>query len=271
RPFSLTDFVAALPASVRAIAVLDRTKEPGAVGEPLYCDVVTALREARAADVSPWEQDPVVIGGRYVLWAKRCTPANVAAVYDELKATQPRPHFTVGIVDDVTHTSLSVDPDLDIEADDVVRAVFFGLGSDGTVGANKNSIKIIGEETGQWAQGYFVYDSKKSGAITISHLRFGPRPIRSAYLVKRANFVACHQYNFLEKYDVLGYAAHGATFLFNAPYAAHELWNRLPREVQEHIIAKQLKVYVIDAYGVAKDTGMGRRINTIMQTCFFAI
>jgi pyruvate-ferredoxin/flavodoxin oxidoreductase len=269
RPFSIADFVAALPAATKAIAVLDRTKEPGAVGEPLYCDVVTALREAQDAGTLP--HAPIVIGGRYGLSSKEFTPSMAKAVFDELASVQPKRHFTVGIVDDVTHTSLSVDPDFDIEPEDVVRAVFFGLGADGTVGANKNSIKIIGEETPLFAQGYFVYDSKKSGAITISHLRFGPRPLRSAYLVKRANFVACHQFNFLEKYDVLQYAAPGAVFLLNAPYAPDKLWDHLHREVQEQIISKQLKVYVIDAYAVAKDTGMGRRINTIMQTCFFAI
>jgi pyruvate-ferredoxin/flavodoxin oxidoreductase len=271
RPFCLTAFMSALPPSVRAIAVLDRTKEPGALAEPLHLDVIAALREARETGVSPLPQDPVVIGGRYGLSSKEFTPAMVKAVFDELEQAQPQRRFTVGIVDDVTHTSLGVDPELDIEPDDVVRAVFFGLGSDGTVGANKNSIKIIGEETGQWAQGYFVYDSKKSGAITISHLRFGPRPIRSAYLVKRANFVACHTYTFLEKYDVLEYAAPGAVFLLNAPYGPGEIWDQLPREVQEQILEKQLKFYVIDAYKVAKDTDMGRRINTIMQTCFFAI
>jgi pyruvate-ferredoxin/flavodoxin oxidoreductase len=195
----------------------------------------------------------------------------VCAVFAELSHGQPKRHFTIGIVDDVTHTSLAVDPDFDIEPDDVVRAVFFGLGSDGTVGANKNSIKIIGEETENYAQGYFVYDSKKSGAITISHLRFGPRPIRSTYLVTRANFVACHQYNFLEKYDVLEYAVPGAVFLLNTSYGPEAVWDQLPRVVQQRILDKRLSFYVIDAYKVAKDTGMGRRINTVMQTCFFAI
>ncbi|MBI4518153.1 MAG: pyruvate:ferredoxin (flavodoxin) oxidoreductase [Deltaproteobacteria bacterium] len=271
RPFSLEHFAAALPASVRAIAALDRTKEPGALGDPLYLDVVAALREAQDLGLRRGAREPAVIGGRYGLSSKEFTPAMVRAVFDELKKHEPKRHFTVGIVDDVTHTSLAVDPDWDIEPDDVVRAVFFGLGSDGTVGANKNSIKIIGEETSHWAQGYFVYDSKKAGAITISHLRFGPQPIRSTYLVRRANFVACHQYNFLEKYDVLEAAAPGAMFLLNAPYGPDEVWNRLPREVQQQLIDRQLKFYVIDAYKVAKDTGMGRRINTVMQTCFFAI
>ncbi|HUI24673.1 MAG TPA: pyruvate:ferredoxin (flavodoxin) oxidoreductase [Candidatus Kryptonia bacterium] len=271
RPFSLTHFVGALPKSVRAIAVLDRTKEPGALGEPLYLDVVAALREAGDAGLTSFRQEPSVIGGRYGLSSKEFTPAMVRAVFDELGETQPKRHFTVGIVDDVTHLSLAVDDGFDIEADDVVRAVFFGLGSDGTVGANKNSIKIIGEETGQFAQGYFVYDSKKSGAVTISHLRFGPRPIRSTYLVRRANFVACHQYTFLDKYDVLEYAAPGAVFLLNTTHGPDTAWDQLPREVQQQIIDKRLKFFVIDAHAVAKDTGMGRRINTIMQTCFFAI
>ncbi len=264
RPFSIEHFVAALPKTVRRIAVLDRTKEPGAVGEPLYQDVVTALSEAGRADIA-------VVGGRYGLSSKEFTPAHAQAVYENLAAAAPKNHFTVGIVDDVTHLSLAVDPDFDIEPDDVVRGVFFGLGADGTVGANKNSIKIIGEETDNYGNGYFVYDSKKSGAITISHLRFGPRPIRSSYLVKRANFVACHQYVFLDKYDVLAYAGPGAVFLLNSPFPADKAWENLPREVQEQIIEKKLKFYVIDAYEVAKATGMGTRINTIMQTCFFAI
>ncbi len=264
RPFSIEHFVAALPSTVRRIAVLDRTKEPGAVGEPLYQDVVTALSEAGKAGVA-------VVGGRYGLSSKEYTPAHAKAVLDNLAAPVPKNHFTVGIVDDVTHLSLPTDHGFDIEPDDVVRGVFFGLGADGTVGANKNSIKIIGEETDNYGNGYFVYDSKKSGAITISHLRFGPRPIRSSYLVKRANFVACHQYVFLDKYDVLSYAGPGAVFLLNSPFPADQAWDNLPREVQEQIIEKKLKFYVIDAYEVAKATGMGTRINTIMQTCFFAI
>ncbi len=269
RPFSVRHFAAALPATARAIAVLDRTKEPGSVGEPLYLDVVGAVREAHEDGLLAGEVR--VIGGRYGLSSKEFTPAMVRAVFAELEAPQPRRHFTVGIVDDVTHTSLEVDPDLDLEADDVVRAVFFGLGSDGTVGANKNSIKIIGEETEYFAQAYFVYDSKKSGALTTSHLRFGPRPIRSAYLIKRASFVACHQWDFLERYDVLQYAAPGAVFLVNSPYGAEHFWEHLPRELQQEILDKSIKPYVIDAYKVAGDTGMGRRINTVMQTCFFAI
>jgi pyruvate-ferredoxin/flavodoxin oxidoreductase len=269
RPWSIEDFVAALPRNVKRIAVLDRTKEPGAIGEPLYQDVVTALREAK--DLGLIQAEPKVIGGRYGLSSKEFTPAMVKAVFDELKKDKPRNHFTVGIVDDVTHTSLDYDPELNLESDDIKKAVFFGLGADGTVGANKNSIKIIGEETDNWAQGYFVYDSKKSGAITISHLRFGPRYIRSSYLITKANFVACHQFTFLEKYDVLGYAAPNAVFLLNSPFGSDKVWDELPREVQQHIVEKNIKLYVIDAYKVAKDTGMGVRINTIMQTCFFAI
>ncbi|MBI3784332.1 MAG: pyruvate:ferredoxin (flavodoxin) oxidoreductase [Deltaproteobacteria bacterium] len=271
RPFPIDAFVAALPVDTRSIAVLDRTKEPGAIGEPLYLDVVTALRESCDDGKSHFLTEPRVIGGRYGLSSKEFTPAMVKAVYDELAKTQPKRHFTVGIVDDVSHTSIDFDPTLDIEPPEVVRAVFFGLGSDGTVGANKNSIKIIGEETENWGQGYFVYDSKKSGAITISHLRFGPRPIRSAYQIRRANFVACHQFNFLERYDVLEYAAPGAVFLLNSAYGPDDVWENLIRETQQAIIEKQLRFYVIDAYKVAKDTGMGRRINTVMQTCFFAV
>ncbi len=271
RPFSLTDFLAALPRTTRGIVVLDRTKEPGALGEPLYQDVITALHEGAVQGLTQFRQPPRVIGGRYGLSSKEFTPAMVKAVFDELDAPKPRNHFTVGIVDDVTHLSLEYDPDFNIEPDDVVRAVFFGLGADGTVGANKNSIKIIGEETPNFAQGYFVYDSKKSGAMTISHLRFGPRPIRSQYLITQANFVACHQFSFLDKYDVLEYASPGAVFLLNAPYSPEEVWDCLPREVQETILEKELKFYVIDALKVARDTGMGGRINTIMQTCFFAV
>jgi pyruvate-ferredoxin/flavodoxin oxidoreductase len=271
RPFALDAFVAALPRTTKRIAVLDRTKEPGALGEPLYLDVVTGLQEARTAGNTPFAVEPAVVGGRYGLASKEFTPAMVHAVFDNLAAAKPRNHFTVGIVDDVTHTSLPVDPDFDIEPAHVVRSVFFGLGSDGTVGANKNSIKIIAEETDNFGQGYFVYDSKKAGAVTISHLRFGPKPIRSSYLVRRANFLACHQFSFLERYDMLAYAAQGATFLLNAPFGPEAIWAELPREVQDDIIAKGIRLYVIDAYKVAKDTGMGVRINTIMQTCFFAI
>lgn len=271
RPFALPDFIAALPVSTRGLAVLDRTKEPGAVGEPLYLDVVTALHEAAESGLSRLATSPRVVGGRYGLSSKEFTPAMVKAVFDNLSQPRPRNHFTIGIVDDVTHRSLPLDAEFDIEPEDVIRAVFFGLGADGTVGANKNSIKIIGEETDHYAQGYFVYDSKKSGAMTISHLRFGPRPIRSAYLIRSANFVACHQFNFLEKYDVLDHVRPGGVFLLNAPYGPNEVWDQLPREVQETIIAKHVKFFVIDALKVARDTEMGGRINTIMQTCFFAV
>ena len=271
RPFSVAHFVAALPPTVRAIAVLDRTKEPGAVGEPLYQDVVTALSEALADGAAPFASMPNVIGGIYGLGSKEFTPAMTKAVFDELSGSSPKRHFTVGIVDDVTGRSLKVDEHFEVEPAGSVRAVFFGLGADGTVGANKNSIKIIGEETGNWAQGYFVYDSKKSGAITISHLRFGPTPIEAPYLISRASFVGCHQYSFLERYDVLEYAEPGGVFLLNAPYGADDIWDELPFEVQEQIVEKRLRLYVIDAYAVAKAAGMGTRINTIMQTCFFAI
>jgi pyruvate-ferredoxin/flavodoxin oxidoreductase len=271
RPFSVNAFLAALPPTTRRIAVLDRTKEPGAVGDPLYLDVVTALAEARAAGLSPFQTDPVVVAGRYGLSSKEFNPAMARAVFHELEKAMPRNHFTVGIVDDVTGTSLPVPDELDIEAGELVRAVFYGLGSDGTVGANKNSIKIIGEETGLHAQAYFVYDSKKAGATTVSHLRFGPRPIHAPYLVGRAGFVACHQFEFLEKTDVLERAAPGGLLLLNAPYGYDEVWNRLPREVQETIIEKRLRLHVIDAAKVARETGMGGRINTVMQTCFFAL
>ncbi len=271
RPFDVERLASALPRTVRGIAVLDRSKEPGAVGEPLYLDVVGGLRELADEGRSPLAVEPRVLGGRYGLSSKEFTPAMVKAALDELDAERPKRHFSVGIVDDVTRQSLEVDPSFDIEPDDVVRAVFFGLGSDGTVGANKNSIKIIGEETDHHAQGYFVYDSKKSGAVTISHLRFGPRPIRSTYLVRKASFVACHQFNFLDRYDVLDLAAPGATVLLNAPYPAGEVWDRLPLEVQRQVIDKAAKLYAIDAYKVAGETGMGGRINTIMQVCFFAI
>ncbi len=267
RPFSVQSFVAAIPKSVKSIAVLDRTKEPGALGEPLYLDVVSALVEANTGGAAM----PKVVGGRYGLSSKEFTPAMVKAVYDELKKADPKNHFTVGIHDDVTHLSLPYDEAFDIEPDSVSRSVFFGLGADGTVGANKNSIKIIGEETSNWAQGYFVYDSKKSGAVTISHLRFGPKPIQSAYLIKQAQFVGCHQYSFIERYEMLEYAAPGSVFLLNAPFGPDSIWDELPMEVQKQIVDKKLKFYVIDAYKVAEETGMGQRINTIMQTCFFAI
>ena len=263
RPFSIESFVAAIPESVKSIAVLDRTKEPGATGEPLYCDVITAFAEMGVAKK--------VIGGRYGLSSKEFTPAMVKGVYDELLKAHPKNHFTIGINDDVTHTSLDYDPEYSTEAPGTVRALFYGLGADGTVGANKNSIKIIGEETENYAQGYFVYDSKKSGSITTSHLRFGSKPIRSSYLITKANFVACHQFSFLERIDMLKLAEPGATFLLNSPYHAGEVWDKLPRLVQQQIISKKLKFYVINGDEVAKVTGMGGRINTIMQTCFFAI
>ncbi len=271
RPFDASAFLGAFPTTVKAIAVLDRTKEPGSLGEPLFLDVVTALRNAREDGTSPFAAEPTVVGGRYGLASKDFTPAMVKGVFDELKKAKPQRGFTVGIVDDVTHLSLKWDPDFDTEPAEVKRGVFFGLGADGTVGANKNSIKIIGEETDNYAQGYFVYDSKKSGGITISHLRFGPKPIRSSYLVKTASFVACHQFGFLEKYDVLEYAAPGAVFLLNSPYGPDEVWDQLPVEAQAEILEKKLRFYVIDGYEVGAKTGMGRRINTIMQTCFFAI
>jgi len=271
RPFSAAHLLAALPASTRAIAVLDRTKEPGAPGEPLYLDVVTTLTQAAADGSLPCAALPRIIGGRYGLSSKEFTPAMVKAVFDELAKPQPKNGFTVGINDDVTHTSLEVDPDFVIESDRVVRAMFYGLGADGTVGANKNTIKIIGEDPAFHAQGYFVYDSKKSGSQTISHLRFGPEPIHSSYLVQSANFIGCHQFNFLERTNVLEKAAEGGTFLLNSPYPADKVWERLPRVIQETIIDRKLDFQVIDAYTVAHDSGMGNRINTVMQTCFFAL
>jgi len=270
RPFAAQAFLAALPKSVRGVAVLDRTKEPGSLGEPLYLDVVTALAESRAADSAP-QTFPRVLGGRYGLASKEFTPAMAKAVLDELKRATPKNHFTVGIHDDVTQTSLEYDPEFSTEDPQTVRALFYGLGSDGTVGANKNSIKIIGESTGNYAQGYFVYDSKKAGSVTVSHLRFGPHPIRSSYLISKASFLACHQFHFLERMDVLAAAEPGAVFLLNAPFEPAGVWTGLPRSVQEAIINKGLKFYVIDAYKVAREAGMGNRINTIMQTCFFAI
>ena len=271
RPFSLKHLMAVMPRTVKKIAVLDRTKEPGAAGEPLYQDVVTAVCESLSAGTAPFDRMPRIVGGRYGLSSKEFTPAMIKAVYDELKKEAPRNHFTVGIQDDVTKFSLDYDPKFTVEADDVFRGKFYGLGADGTVGANKNSIKIIGDETDFYAQGYFVYDSKKSGTVTVSHLRFGPRPIRSTYLVNSAKFIACHQQVFLEKYDMLADAVEGAVFLLNSLTDAAEVWDTLPREVQEDIIRKKIKFYCIDAYKVAAETGMGLRINTIMQACFFAI
>ena len=278
RPFSVGHFIGALPASVKTLAVLDRTKEPGAAGEPLYQDVITALHEAwhgRLARENHAQDTratlPQVIGGRYGLGSKEFTPAMVKSVFDEMAKDDPKNHFSVGIFDDVTNNSLAFDPNFTTEAAGQVRALFWGLGADGTVSANKNSIKIIGEETPNYAQGYFVYDSKKSGAMTVSHLRFGAEPIKSTYLVQRANFIAVHQFNFLERYQILDAAEEGATLLLNSPYESEDVWGQLPRAVQESIIAKKIKVYSINAYLVAKENQLGNRTNTIMQTCFFAI
>ena len=268
RPFAVDSLSEMLPKSVRAIAVLDRTKEPGSIGEPLYQDVVTALSEGLLEEGF---QMPRVIGGRYGLSSKEFTPAMCKAVFDELKQPRPKNHFTIGINDDVTNTSLWFNSSFEVEPDDQVRAMFWGLGADGTVSANKNSIKIIGEETDDYAQGYFVYDSKKSGAMTVSHLRFGKRPIRSTYLIQRANFIAVHQFKFINSYDVLGQAMDRATLLLNSPYAPDEVWDQLSHSVQQQIIEKQIRVFTIDAYAVAKEKQLGNRINTIMQTCFFAI
>ena len=270
RPFDGSALVHALPDTVRGLAVLDRTKEPGACGEPLYQDVVTAVMEHWAAAKNHADM-PSIIGGRYGLSSKEFTPAMAARIFEELQSDRPRRHFTIGIIDDVTHLSLKWDPEFSTEADDVTRAIFYGLGSDGSVGASKNSVKIIGENTPMYAQGYFVYDSKKSGSVTVSHVRFSPRPISSSYLIERAGFIACHQFHFLERIDVLKSAQPGATFLLNSPYGADEVWGQLPREVQRDIIDKQLKFYVVDAYRVARKVNMGGRINTIMQTCFFAL
>jgi pyruvate-ferredoxin/flavodoxin oxidoreductase len=271
RPFSADHFAKALPASVKRIAVLDRTKEPGATGEPLYTDVVVALTEAVTRGTAPFAAVPLTIGGRYGLGSKEFTPGMVKAVFDELAKPAPKNHFTVGINDDVSHTSLEYDPNFSVESDSTVRCIFWGLGSDGTVGANKNSIKIIGEETPNFAQGYFAYDSKKSGSVTTSYLRFGPQPIHAASLIRQANFLACHQFSFLERYDVLSALNPGGTFLLNSIYKPEEVWDQLPRETQKSILDKKLRFYIIDAYEVAQATGMGGRINTIMQTCFFAI
>ena len=271
RPFDADTLFKALPKTVKMIATLDRTKEPGADGEPLYKDVLAAIAERQAIGKLPFDGVPRVVGGRYGLSSKDFTPAMMKAVFDNLAQPEPKNHFTVGIKEDITNSSLDFDPGFVTEGADVVRAMFYGLGADGTVGANKNSIKIIGEETDNFAQGYFVYDSRKAGSVTVSHLRFGPRPIRSTYLVNAANFVACHTWTFLERYDMLKNAVPGAVFLLNSPFPTEETWDRLPRSTQQQIIDKKLKLYVIDAYKVAKETGMGARINTIMQTCFFAI
>ena len=293
RPFDVKRFVKVLPATVKGIAILDRCKEPGSAGEPLYLDVVNAIYETNSdPPLTPLNKrgekpksDPplptlikgevlnlkTIIGGRYGLSSKEFTPGMIKAVFDNLAQEQPKNHFTVGINDDVTHSSLTYDPEFSIEPDNVVRAIFYGLGADGTVGANKNSIKIIGEETDNYAQGYFVYDSKKSGSVTVSHLRFGPQPIRSTYLVSKANFVACHQPIFLERFDMLEHIVPGGTFLLNIPYAAEHVWPHLPERLQEQIISKKLKFYVINAHKVARESGMAGRINTVMQVCFFAL
>jgi len=264
RPWDIASFLAAIPTTTKALAILDRTKEPGAGGDPLYLDCVQALFEAG-------RQIGKVVGGRYGLSSKEFTPGMIKAIYDNLAAAKPKNHFTIGINDDVSHTSLAFDAEFSTESDKVVRALFYGLGADGTVGANKNSIKIIGEETDNFAQGYFVYDSKKSGSMTVSHLRFGPQPIRSTYLISKANFVACHQPIFLERYDMLKDLTAGGTFLLNTPFGPNEVWRNLPRPMQQQIIDKKLKFYVIDAVKVARESGMGGRINTVMQVCFFAI
>ncbi|VUX45588.1 putative 2-oxoacid-flavodoxin fused oxidoreductase:conserved protein; 4Fe-4S cluster binding protein [Candidatus Defluviicoccus seviourii] len=271
RPFSASHLLAAIPSTTKAIAVLDRTKEPGGTGEPLYTDVVTAFFESFAAGKLPTATMPKIIGGRYGLSSKEFNPAMVKGVFDEIAKETPKNHFTIGINDDVAHTSIAYDRSFSTEPESVHRALFYGLGADGTVGANKNTIKIIGEEGDLHAQGYFVYDSKKSGSQTVSHVRFGPQPIRSAYLIQAANFIGCHQFNFVEKTNVLALALPGATFLLNSPYGPDEVWNKLPRLIQEEMVSKKLKFYVIDALKVARETGMGTRTNTIMQTCFFAI
>ncbi len=269
RPFAVQAFFAVLPATVKKIAVLDRTKESGAAGDPLYLDVVNAMYEGGRQG---WgRSQPLIVGGRYGLSSKEFTPAMAKAVYDNLAVEDPKSHFTIGIQDDVSQSSLDYDPEFSIEPESVVRAMFYGLGADGTVGANKNSIKIIGENTDNYAQGYFVYDSKKSGAATVSHLRFGPGSIHSAYLISKANFIGCHQWIFLERYDVLEALTPGGVFLLNSPFGKDEVWQHLPRPVQEQLISKRVRFYVIDAYQVARDTGMGSRMNTILQTCFFAI
>ncbi|MGM0588390.1 MAG: pyruvate:ferredoxin (flavodoxin) oxidoreductase [Bacteroidota bacterium] len=271
RPFSMRHLMDALPQTVKGIAVLDRTKEPGSTGEPLYQDVLAAVMENNVEGWQDFDQTPKVINGRYGLSSKEFTPRMVKRIFDELKESKPKNHFTIGINDDVTHTSLNFE-DTQWDSDqEVFEGLFYGLGADGTVSANKNSIKIIGDNTDNYAQGYFVYDSKKSGATTVSHLRFGPNPIRSAYLIDKAEFVACHQFQFLDRFDMLEKARPGATFLLNAPYEADQVWDNIPKKVQQQIIDKDLKFYSIDAYKVARENGMGTRINTVMQTCFFAV
>jgi pyruvate-ferredoxin/flavodoxin oxidoreductase len=269
RPFSAEHLLAAIPDTVRSIAVLDRTKEIGAGGEPLYQDVVTAFAEAVGSGARA--AMPRIIGGRFGLSSKEFTPAMVTAVIEELSKEIPKQHFTIGINDDVTHMSLDYDASMHIESEQATRAIFYGMGSDGTVGANKNSIKIIGENTDLYCQGYFVYDSKKSGSRTVSHLRFGPEPIHAPYLVQSANFIACHKFGLIYKIEVLQAAAKGCVFLVNSPVAADQVWDELPRSVQDTIAARDIRLYVIDASRVAREAGMGKRINTVMQACFFAL
>lgn len=265
RPLDTKEFVSAIPKTVKKISVLDRCKEPGSVGEPLYVDVISAINEE-------WKGlKPEITGGRYGLASKEFTPAMIKAVFDEMKNVFPKNHFTIGINDDVTHTSLNYNKEFSLEKQHLFRGLFFGLGADGTVSANKNSIKIIGDTTDNFVQGYFVYDSKKSGSLTVSHLRFGKKPIRSSYLINSANFIACHHFNYLNKYDILKDAEDGATFLLNSPFAKDELWNKIPKRIQQEIISKKLRFYAVNASKVARETGMGSRINTILQTCFFAI
>lgn len=271
RPFSIEGLMKALPKTVKKISVLDRTKEPGAVGEPLYTDVQAAMNEAMHLGIAPFTKYPIIVGGRYGLSSKEFNPPMAKAVLDNLKLADPKNHFTVGIVDDVTNTSLDVDYTFDIEGSDVFRGLFYGLGADGTVGANKNSIKIIGDYTDNYTQGYFVYDSKKAGAVTVSHLRFGKNEIRSPYLIRKAKFVACHNFSFLEKYDMLEGIVNGGTFLLNSPYDKNEVWDMMPVEVQRQIIDKKLKFFVIDGIKLAQELGLGARINMIMQTAFFVI
>ncbi len=271
RPFSLSHFIDALPDSVKKIAVLDRTKEPGSLGEPLYQEVVSAINEDRFSDNPKFSPLVNIVGGRYGLSSKEFTPAMAKTIFDELNSDRPKNHFTIGINDDVTHTSLGYDSTFDIEDEETTRAVFWGLGSDGTVGANKNSIKIIGEETDLNAQGYFVYDSKKSGARTISHLRFGPSDLKRPYLISKANFIGVHQFGFLDRFDTLAMAEKGATVLLNSPFDGKEVWEKLPTSVRKQIQDKNMKLFVVDAYKVAKEANLGIRINTVMQTCFFAI
>jgi pyruvate-ferredoxin/flavodoxin oxidoreductase len=271
RPFSVKHFVKVLPRTIKAIAVLDRTKEPGALGEPLYEDVRSAIGEAMQAGELDWDTYPAVVGGRFGLGSNEFTSGMAKAVLDNLKQPSPKNHFTIGIHDDVSNTSLDWDETFSSESENIHTALFYGLGSDGTVGANKDSIKIIGDATNNWAQGYFVYDSKKAGATTVSHLRFGRNPIKSSYLINRASFIACHQYSFLEKFDMLKNIKDGGVFLLASPYGKSEVWEKIPREVQKQIVEKKLQFYVIDASQIAFDVGLGSRINRIMQTAFFLI